>query len=51
MESLRLIFALDESIFERREMKLEATWIAVNLSSVGSYNTIEALCDTKTKIF
>ena len=50
LESLSLIFSLDESVLERRDMKLEATWISLNLA-LGSIKTIEKVCEDKNGIF
>ena len=43
LESLRLFFALEQTTVFRTYIKLEATWIALNLA-MGSVTTIEAIC-------
>jgi hypothetical protein len=50
LEFLAQVFKQDEKAVERRQMKLEATWIALNLA-MGSSNAIRKLSNEKFRIF
>lgn len=50
LESLRLFFALEQTSVYRTQIRLEATWVALNLA-MGSVVTIEALCSQEYRLF
>ena len=50
LESLRLFFAIEQDNIFRTQIKLEATWITLNLA-MGSVQTIEMICSEEFRLF